>query len=140
MELKKVAPATLRAIQTSLTSYLMHPKFLQNRPKRRFLLHGDAHICGAVRAAPTRAGCVVMPAGVCGHETKIAKGIFNLEPLNPILTSTFPPESPKNTFSQHGDAQTGGALRAEPCVAGRSVLPEGVRGRQTKIANHLLDV
>ena len=44
------------------------------------------------------------------------------------------------TFPRHWDAPKGGALRAAPCVGGCAVFSEGVRGRQTKIANHLLNV
>jgi len=52
----------------------------------------------------------VFPAWSRPREIKIAQKIFNLQSPTPILTSKFPPEPPKMTFSQHGDARTDGAL------------------------------
>ena len=80
----------------------------------------------------------MFPAWSRPRQTKIAQKKFNLEPSNPIPTSQFPPESPKKTFSRHGDAPTGGALCtaptggalcAAPCVTRCSVLLKGVRER-----------
>ena len=96
MELEKVAPATLRALQAHpLTSFTpISSRIAQNG----VFWHADAHNCGAVRAAPTRAECAVFPAWSRGRQTSFARKILNVEPLNSIHTSQFPPEPPKMTF------------------------------------------
>ena len=109
MELEKVAPATLRALQAHLlTSFT--PISFRIAQIDVFLARGRTQ-WGAVRAAPTRAGCAVFPAWSRGRQTNFARKILNVEPLDTTIhTSQFPPEPPKITFSWHGDAPMGGAL------------------------------
>jgi len=47
------------------------PQFPPESPKLTFFWLGDAYNCGAVRAAPTRAGCAVFPAWSRGRQTDL---------------------------------------------------------------------
>ena len=90
---------------------------------------------------PDRASIPCSPRGHAGVKLKLPKkySIWSRSPT-PILTSQFPPDRPKGRFPSTSTRQRA-APCAAPCVSGCSVLlPDGVRGRQTKIANHLLDV
>ena len=87
-----------RCVRYKHTFFPHSPQFPPESPKMAFFWHADAHNCGAVRAAPTRAGCAVFPAWSRGRQTSFARKILNVEPLNTIHTSQFPPEPPKMTF------------------------------------------
>ena len=93
MELAKVAPAALRALQalqpTSFTS--ISSRIAQNHvfPAR------NAHDYCAVRAAPTRAECAVVPAGVRGRQTLAAKKHSTWSPLTPSSYPNFLQNRPK---------------------------------------------
>jgi hypothetical protein len=143
MELEKVAPATLRALQSHLlTSFT--PISFRIAQIDVFLARGRTQ-WGAVRAAPTRAGCAVFPAWSRERRTKFARRTLNVEPPNTIRASKFPPEPPKMTFSWHGDAPTGGALyprqQLPPSPTPRTAgLPEGqARARRLQVRAAIVD-
>ena len=121
------------------------PQFSQESAKMTFFRHADACNGGAVRAAATCRKHHVFYAGSRGRQTNFPKTMLNVEPINTIHTSQFPPEPPSMTFSWHGDAPTGGALYPRqqlpssptPRTAG---LPAGqARARRLQVRAAIVD-
>jgi hypothetical protein len=121
------------------------PQFHPESAKMTFFRHGDASNGGAVRAAPRCRKHPVFPAWSRPRQTNFHKKIFNLESPAPIQTSQFAPESPRMTFSWHGDAPTGGALytrqQLSPSPTPRTAgLPAGqARARRLHVRATIVD-
>jgi len=87
VELTQVTPATLRALQA--LCYTSFTPIFSGIAQNDVFRHGDARNCGTARAAPTRAGCASMSAGVRGRQTKIANEYRMWSPLNPKSMSPW---------------------------------------------------